>query len=325
MTEFDLIEKFFVRDKLRSDVEVGIGDDAAVCNFPHDSQLVLTTDLFIAGVHFPERTPAEAIGHKALAINLSDLAAMGATPAWFTLNLSLPEIDEDWLQNFSQGMKSLADVHRVDLVGGDTVKGPLGVSIQVCGYIPTGTSVLRSGARAGDKIYVTGCVGDAALGLRSLSGSFDISAEAASYFVSKLNTPVPRVEQGIALRGIASAMTDISDGLAADLGHILTQSGVGASIAQESLPLSQFYRDNIEAVSFDGALTGGDDYELCFTVPENKIDEFKAASGNWQCGVTCIGEVERAGGLRINDANGKIIDLEKSGYDHFANYKNSQT
>ena len=317
MTEFDLIDRFFVRPDKRNDVEIGIGDDAAVCLVPDDHQLVLTTDLFVAGVHFPEETPAEAIGHKALAINLSDLAAMAATPAWFTLSLSLPEIDENWLQAFSHGLFVLADDHNISLIGGDTVKGPLSIGIQACGLIPTGSAVLRSGAHVGDQIYVTGSLGDAALGLRCLQSSLELANDARDYFMSRLYSPVPRLTQGLALREIASAMIDISDGLVADLGHILAGSGVGATIQQEALPLSAFYRDNLAAIGFSGALTGGDDYELCFTVPADKVEEFHATSKKWDCVVSCIGAVEPDSGLRIKNRDEELVAIDNLGYDHF--------
>lgn len=319
MTEFDLIERYFVRPGKRNDVDVDIGDDAAVCSVPDGQQIVLTTDLFIVGVHFPEDTPAQAIGHKALAISLSDLAAMAATPAWFTLNLSLPGIDEKWLQDFSQAMFALADEHHISLVGGDTTKGPLSISIQACGLIPTGSAILRSGARAGDQIYVTGSLGDAALGLRCLQDNLELPQGACDYLVSRLYSPAPRSAQGVALRQIATAMIDISDGLAADLSHILVHSGVGATIRQEAVPLSEFYRHNLDALGFGAALTGGDDYELCFTVPAEKTDELHAASEKWECIISCIGEIESGDGLRIKNKNGQMVELGQLGYEHFTN------
>lgn len=318
MNEFDLIERFFVRPNKRNDVTVGIGDDAAVCFVPDDHELSITTDLLVAGIHFPEETPAEAVGHKALAINLSDLAAMGATPAWFTLNLSLPEIDENWLRAFSRGMFALADDQNISLIGGDTVKGPLSVGIQACGLMPTGTAVLRSGAQVGDQIYVSGSLGDAALALRCLQGSVDLPHEARDYLISRLHYPVPRSAQGVALREIATAMIDISDGLVADLGHVLERSGVGATIQQEALPLSAHYRNNLGEAGFRAALTGGDDYELCFTASADRVDELHTISEKWDCVLSCIGAIEPGSGLRIKSKDGELVDVGKSGYDHFA-------
>ncbi len=318
MNEFDLIERFFVRPNKRNDVTVGIGDDSAVCLVPDDHELSITTDLLVAGTHFSADTPAKAVGHKALAVNLSDLAAMGATPAWFTLNLSLPEINENWLQAFSQGLFALADSHNISLIGGDTVKGPLSIGIQAFGLMPTGTAVLRSGAQAGDQIYVTGSLGDAALALRILQGSVDLPQETSDNLIPRLHYPVPRSAQGVALRDIVTAMIDISDGLVADLGHILERSDVGATIHQEALPLSAHYRDNIDEVGFTPALTGGDDYELCFTVSANRVDELHAKSEKWDCVISCIGEIEPGSGLRIKSKDGELVDVGKSGYDHFA-------
>ncbi len=319
MNEFDLIERFFVRPNKRNDVTVGIGDDAAVCFVPDDHELSITTDLLVVGTHFSEDTPAQAVGHKALAVNLSDLAAMGATPAWFTLNLSLPEIDENWLREFSRGMFALADDRKLSLIGGDTVKGPLSIGIQACGLMPTGTAVLRSGAHAGDQIYVTGSLGDAALALRCLQGSIDLPHEVRDYLISRLHYPVPRSTQGVALREIATSMIDISDGLVADLGHVLERSGVGAAIQQEALPLSAHYRDNLGEVGFGDALTGGDDYELCFTVPADRVDELHAISEKWDCAVSRIGEIELGSDLKIKNKDGEVVAVDNMGYDHFTN------
>ena len=318
MNEFDLIERFFVRPSSRNDVAIGIGDDAAVCNIPPDHQLVMTTDMLVAGTHFPEDAPADAIGHKALAVNLSDLAAMGANPSWFTLNLSLPEVDERWLRSFSSGLFALAESHNITLVGGDTVKGPLSAAIQVCGLIPESAAVLRSGAQAGDQIFVTGSIGDAAAGLGCLQQHIKLPEKARDYFVSRLHYPVPRVAEGVALREVASAMIDISDGLLADLGHVLDCSGVGATVRQDDLPLSPNYRDNIAELGLAFALSGGDDYELCFTVRADKVSRLYEISEKWACAITPIGEIESSTGLRLRDKSGELKEFDKSGYNHFA-------
>lgn len=273
--------------------------------------------MLVAEIHFPIDAPADAIGHKALAVNLSDLAAMGASPAWFTLNLSLPEIDERWLQGFSTGLFALAESHNVTLVGGDTVNGPLSVAIQACGLVPESTAVLRSGAQAGDQIFVTGTIGDAAVGLGCLQNRIGSSGAARDHFISRLHYPAPRSEEGVALRGVASAMIDISDGLLADLNHVLERSGVGATIQQDALPLSSYYRENISELGFAPALSGGDDYELCFTVPAEKVDRVYAMSERWNCTVKKIGEIDASTGLRIRDKSGEPVDIDKAGYDHF--------
>jgi thiamine-monophosphate kinase len=320
LNEFDLIERYFVRPVSRNDVTIGIGDDTAVCAVPGGHELLLTTDLLVAGVHFPEDAPAAAVGHKALAVNLSDLAAMGADPAWFTLTLSLPGIDEKWLQEFSQGMFALAETCNIALVGGDTVKGPLVAGIQACGLAPKGTAVLRSGARVGDKIFVTGSLGDAALGLRCIQREFEPPTESRDYFISRLHFPAPRISEGLALRNIANAMIDVSDGLVADLAHVLERSSVGATIQQEALPLSSHYRDKLTDIGFGAALTGGDDYELCFTVSADKVDELRAISRDWGCVPGCIGEIEQEPGLRIKTGDGNLIEPDVAGFDHFATH-----
>lgn len=318
MNEFDLIERFFVRPSSRNDVTIGIGDDAAVCAVPENHELVLTTDMLVAGVHFPIETPARAIGHKALAVNLSDLAAMGAEPAWFTMTLCLPETNEVWLQDFSQGLLDLADAYGIALVGGDTVEGPMGIGIQACGFVPVGAAILRSGAKAGDHIFVTGSLGDAALGLSIEQKRLNIDPVHQEYFSKRLNYPVPRVSEGDALRGIASTMIDISDGLVADLGHVLESSEVGASIHLAKLPISTPYRDIVDEVGWDPALSGGDDYELCFTVAPDQVDLLMDMARDWACGVTEIGGIEPESGLRIYDEGANLYQVSYSGFEHFA-------
>ena len=317
MNEFELIRNYFTRAGGRGDVVVGVGDDAAVCSVPENHELVLTTDLLVVGVHFPESASPESIGHKALAVNLSDLAAMGARPAWFTMTLSLPEVNENWLEKFSSGLFALAKANNIALIGGDTVKGPLSVGIQACGLVPTGNAVLRSGAKPGDHIYVTGSLGDAALGLLYKTGKADYGSPANKYFSDQLDTPTPRTDAGTALPGVATSMIDISDGLVSDLGHLLESSDVGAEFRLESIPLSSFYREQLTDVGWAPALAGGDDYELCFTIPREKENEFKGMSKEWESGVSCIGEISEEPGLRILNDSGEPIDLSVSGYDHF--------
>lgn len=318
MNEFDLIRKYFACQSLaRRDVILGIGDDAAVLEVPPGQQLVISTDMLVAGVHFPENTAPEDIGHKALAVNLSDLAAMGATPAWFTLNLSLPQVDPAWLEGFCRGLFALASTYNVQLVGGDTVHGPLTIGIQICGLLPSGQALTRAGAHPGDRIYVTGELGDAALGLLFAQSRLDLPEPYRAHVIERLNRPLPRVAAGERLRGLASACIDISDGVSADLGHVLEASGVGARIELRRLPVSPVYAEVFSALGWAPALAHGDDYELCFTIPTGHEPAFLRASVDM--GVTCsyIGNIETERGLRIVDENGADYRLPAAGYDHF--------
>lgn len=318
MDEFTLIDRYFARHgRRRPDVVLGVGDDAAVCRLPEGASLVVTTDMLVEGVHFPPATEAAAVGHKALAVNLSDLAAMGADPAWFTLALSLPQPDETWLDAFTGGLFALADRSNCELVGGDTVRGPRTVAIQALGTVPEGQALRRSGAAAGDRIYVTGTLGDAALGLAAVKGSFDPGAEHAKFFQSRLDRPEPRLEEGRALRGIASAAIDISDGLIADLGHILSASGVGARLQLDRIPLSPAYDAVRPSTGWDAALSGGDDYELCFTVSAARVPHLERIVSDWSCGARYIGEIVAQPGLRIDDADGREYRPQHSGHKHF--------
>lgn len=319
MNEFELIARYFARQPLaRADVVLGIGDDAAVLEVPPDQQLVMSTDTLVAGVHFPEHTDAESIGHKALAVNLSDLAAMGATPAWFTLNLSLPQADPAWLEGFRRGLFALAVKHGVQLVGGDTTRGPLTIGIQICGFVPRGQALTRAGAHAGDRVYVTGVLGDAAIGLLFAQGKLDLPEKYRANVLARLNRPLPRVAAGERLRGLASACIDISDGLGADLGHLLAASAVGARIDLRRLPVTPAYDSAFAEYGWDLALASGDDYELCFTVPPARELAFRQAS--LQFGVSCayIGDIEAEAGLRMIDESGQPYILKRAGYDHFA-------
>lgn len=319
MNEFELIDRFFASQPIaRDDVIVGIGDDAAVLAPPAGQQLVVTTDTLVAGVHFPESTPPHSVGWKALAVNLSDLAAMGATPAWFTLNLTLPQSDPAWVGAFAGGLYALAQAHRVQLVGGDTTQGPLSITITACGFVPASAALLRRGARPGDRIYVTGTLGDAGLGLRYVQGQLDVPAAFRDQLRKCLDEPAPRVREGEALRGIASACIDVSDGLAADLGHILDASGAGATVDLGRLPLSDAYKALWHAVGgWQVALTNGDDYELCFTLPADRADALDGIAARFACGFACIGEVDATPGLRLRSVDGSLYQAETRGYDHF--------
>jgi len=317
--EFSLIRRFFSRSKKsRTDVTLGIGDDAAILRVPDEHELVVTTDMLVAGVHFPNDTAADAIGYKALAVNLSDLAAMGADPAWATVNLSMPQAEAEWLEGFCNGFFELADEFGVALVGGDTCRGPVTIGVQLCGFAPTGKALRRSGAKPGDAIYVTGTVGDAALGLLHAEGKLQLTQAQASYVRARLERPTPRVGVGRALRGLASAAIDLSDGLAADLGHILEQSNAGARIELAALPLSPVYSEQLQkTLGWDLAVTNGDDYELCFTVPPIQEQRVTSALAGLAVDFRRVGAIESEPGLRFYGVDGVLCEFPDSGFNHF--------
>ncbi|MGB0712127.1 MAG: thiamine-phosphate kinase [Gammaproteobacteria bacterium] len=319
MSEFDLIYQWFKgKGSKRSDVLVGIGDDCAVTRVQPGSELVVSSDTLVEGVHFPFRTSPEAIGHKLMAVNLSDVAAMGAEPCWASLCLTLPDADASWMDGFMRGLGELACAHGVSLIGGDTTRGPLTLSLTIQGQVPRGQAIRRMGARQGDLIYVTGPLGDAALALFALQGGVEMPASTLRILRERLDKPTPRVKAGIALRGIASACIDISDGLFADLGHILCASGVGATLDFESIPLSAPAAPYLASGPGRAmVLSGGDDYELCFTVPESASSEADAVLRSEGLGGCCIGRVEMGEGLRCLDAQGGLIDVARAGYEHF--------
>lgn len=319
LSEFELIRQFFLGlGAEREDVLLGIGDDAALVDVGGAEAMVLCVDTMVAGAHFPENAPAEAVGHKALAVNLSDLAAMGARPAWGMLALTLATAQPEWLTGFRRGMHALAEQHGVGLVGGDTTRGGLAASVTLIGFVEPELALRRDAARPGDVIYVSGTLGDAAAGLRFWqAGRGGQSAEVAQ-LVERLHRPVPRIELGRALRGIARAAIDISDGLAGDLGHILSRSGVGARIELAQLPLSVPLRQTCsgaEATVF--ALSGGDDYELCFTVPAEREADLDRLRRQLDVPVTRVGVIEAEPGLRVVGPDGKPLPLQRTGFDHF--------
>lgn len=311
--EFDIIEKFFKKQSVsRDDVVLNIGDDCAILDIPTDQQLAITMDTLVAGVHFPINTPAYDIGYKSLAVNLSDLAAMGATPAWITLALTLHNANEKWLTEFSRGVFDLAKQHNVQLIGGDLTHGPLTITIQAHGFVPKGQALKRSSAKSGDLIFVTNTLGDAALGLAIAQNKISAPKLFEEYLLKRLNRPEPQVTIGQQLLGIAHAAIDISDGLAADLRHILDSSNVGATLFVDDLPLSPALRESVsprEALHF--ALTGGDDYELCFTVAKDKEDLFKNH-------FTCIGVITEKPGLDLRYKDGSTYNDPIDGYLHFS-------
>ena len=314
LSEFGLIHSYFEQHRLgREDVVLGIGDDAALLRVPEGMLLVAAVDTLIAGVHFPENTPPSAIGHKALAVNLSDLAAMGAEPAWATLSLSLPAADERFLQPFSEGFFNLAAQFGVELVGGDTVRGPLVVTVQMHGFLPEEAALTRFAACPGDRLYVSGTLGDAAAGLALvIDGAVD--GEEVRYLRERLDRPTPRIGLGLALRGIASACIDISDGLCADVGHIMERSYLGAEIESRLLPLSrELLALKGEVAARELALYGGDDYELCFCVPPQREAELLRLARTLALPLTRIGEItNEVGVLRVDGE-----PVAGGGYDHF--------
>jgi thiamine-monophosphate kinase len=317
-SEFDIIRQYFVREHARDDVVLGIGDDAAILSIPKGQQLVQSVDTLVSGIHFPIETSPHDIAYKALAVNLSDMAAMGAEPAWFTLALTLPEDDEDWLKAFSESLFTLAKKYNVQLVGGDTTNGPLCISITINGFVPDGKALTRNKAKVSDKVYVSGTLGDAALALAAWQGDCLLREESKTYLNQRLNRPQPQIELGLLLRNYASACIDISDGLISDLKHITEKSNVAARIAFEKIPLSIDFKLNITdtALLLPLVLAGGDDYELCFTIPKAKQSEFDKMIKEKNIQVTCIGEIEAGQGVRCL-LNGKEIDIQGSGYEHF--------
>jgi thiamine-monophosphate kinase len=317
-SEFEIIRQFFTLEKYRADVVYGIGDDAAILRVPENHELVQSVDTLVAGVHFPIKTSPQDIAYKALAVNLSDMAAMGAEPAWFSLAITLPNADDEWLKAFSESLSALAEKYNVQLIGGDTTSGPLCISITINGLVPVGKALMRNKAQVTDKIYVSGTIGDAALALAAWQGQCLLRDETVSYLNKRLNRPTPQVELGLLLREHASSCIDISDGLAADLGHIADSSHVGAKIYFEKIPLSKEFKLNLtdEALVIPLVLSGGDDYELCFTLPAVKQAEFEKIIIDNKMSVTCIGEIESETGVRCL-LNNREINIQTTGYVHF--------
>ncbi|SFV00486.1 thiamine-phosphate kinase [Polaromonas sp. YR568] len=328
MGEFDLIARYFTRPTAQA--VLGVGDDCALLQPAPGTQLAISSDMLVEGRHFFADVDPAALGHKALAVNLSDLAACGAKPLAFTLALSLPRIDEAWLAAFSKGLLALADAHGCELVGGDTTKGPLNICITVFGEVPvTGgksQALLRSGAQAGDDIYVSGTLGDARLALEALRGTVTLPPGMLSQARQRLEQPTPRVALGQALRGIASAAIDVSDGLLGDLRHILSASKTGATLetAVATNLVASYARPDWAAAGVDAekqlefALAGGDDYELAFTAPASARDAVQAAARQSQTPVSRIGRIDAEPGLRLLDAGGALIERRYASFDHFA-------
>ncbi len=321
LDEFGLIERIARRTRARADVALGIGDDAALLRPAPDQQLAVTADTLNAGVHFPAESVPADIGWKALAVNLSDLAAMGAAPAWCTLSLSLPQAEAGWLDGFADGLFALADASGIALVGGDTTRGPLSISITAMGQVPAGQALRRDGARVGDDIWVSGCPGEAAGALRLWQrGRLDVRVAAADadheQLRQRLQRPTPRLQLGLALRGLAHAAADVSDGLLADLGHIASRSGVAALVQADVVPLSSALRAALGIeVARDCALRGGDDYELCFTAAPEQREAVQALSSRLALPLTRIGAIAEGSGVHCEGDTGSE---RAGGYRHFA-------
>lgn len=323
--EFNLIEHFFkAKSAQRKDVIIGIGDDAAVTHIPQGQALVTTTDTLLSGVHFLPDSGGHAIAQKAIAVNLSDLAAMGAEPAWISLSLSMPEANEVWLHEFSEGLRELVDYYSMQLIGGDTVQGPLAITITAQGFVPFDQAITRGGAKPGDLVYVTGTLGDAGLGLAIAKNTLNqdelasISAENREFLLKRLDYPTPRLLTGTQLRRIASACIDLSDGLVSDIQHILKASECGAVLNLDKLPLSEALRtstDDDTAINY--ALSAGDDYELLFTVSEEQKGHLETTLANVDVQVTCIGHVSGSSGKLELRKNDQAYKVDVQGYQHF--------
>jgi len=309
MNEFDLISHYFTWPIKDPNVELGVGDDAALLNLNQGYQLVTTTDTLTEGVHFSTSTSAKDIAHKSLAVNLSDIAAMGAIAKYFTLAIALPKIDKSWLQDFSDSLRQLSDLYDVSLIGGDTTRGSLSITINMIGIVENSNALTRSGARPGDGVYVSGTIGDASFCFWKLSNGLIPTGQE----LKKLNCPTPRIELGLELKNIASACIDISDGLEQDLSHILKASSVGAVIEVEKIPISKPLKVHIKYTNdWSIPLCGGDDYELCFTIPKGNEKALKKLSESCNINITRIGLVRESLGLRIEGFDGS-----RRSYQHF--------
>lgn len=320
-SEFELIAKYFTRPT--PGAALGVGDDAALLRPTPGMELAVSTDMLVADRHFYADTNPYRLGHKALAVNLSDLAAMGAQPRWATLALALPQADEAWLTGFSRGLFDLARRHNVDLVGGDTTRGPLTINLTILGEVESGCALRRDGAQGGDDLWVSGELGAAALGLQHLTGMMILDDRDATACLERLETPTPRVALGRALVGVAHACIDLSDGLLADLGHILERSRLGAEVMLASLPVHAalgrcLASEASAALARHCLLAGGDDYELCFSASPNAAKRVEQIGKNLGLRLTRIGRLHTGKGLTLRDSQGQPIEIDARGYDHFA-------
>ena len=318
-TEFNIVDKYFTRPSQNADLSVG--DDAALIQISAGHQLAISADMSVAGTHFLEDCPAYFVGWKSLAVNISDMAAMGATPKWATLAIALPNIDEAWLAEFSRGFFACADEHGVSLIGGDTTRGPLNISVQIMGEVPIGKALRRDSAKANDEIWVSGTLGEAALGLAQQQNKLPentLTATEKQTCIDALQAPQPRVTLGLALKEIAHSAIDISDGVLADLGHILERSNLGANLYWEQIPHVNIINEIDVKTLQSLCLAGGDDYELCFTASTSQHDTILAIGKKLNLKLSVIGETTQETNLNLYDKNHQPIKLKTSGYDHFS-------
>lgn len=316
MGEFELIAEYFTRPVRRA--ALGVGDDCALFAPGPGQQLAVSSDMLVEGRHFLSTVAPERLGHKALAVNLSDLAACGAQPLGFTLALALPRAERSFLAPFAQGLFALAGQHGIELIGGDTTAGPLNICITAFGEVPAGQALLRSGARVGDRLWVSGALGDARLALEVFRGTLTLPGADFDAVREAMERPLPRVALGVALRGLASSAVDLSDGLLGDLGHVLRASGAGATLDCDAIPRSAVLARQTPAWQQTCVLAGGDDYELLFTAPAARDADVRAAGARAGVAVTPIGRIEAETGLRVHDAAGRAVAIASRGFDHFA-------
>lgn len=313
--EFELIQQYFNRATQHTDLSVG--DDAAILSVPLGQQLIVSADTSVVGTHFFANCAPYAVGWKALAVNVSDIAAMGGKPMWATLALTLPSIDHEWLSEFSRGFFACAHAFNVDLIGGDTTRGPLNISITIFGQVPRDQALLRSGAKAGDDIWVSGAIGSAALGLAHLQQAISLPDTVLDSCVNALQLPQPRALLGLALRGVANSCIDVSDGLLADLRHVLKASNLGARILTEQVPCLDFLQQRLTTPTYLNALlAGGDDYELCFTASKHQREHILGLAKMFTLPLTCIGETTENRDLAVI-YQGQTVQLDTLGFDHF--------
>lgn len=317
LNEFELIQKYFHHQANAAGLVLGVGDDCALLDLAPGKSLAVTVDTLVEGVHFPAQADPELVAQRALRVNLSDLAAMGAEAQWFTLALTLPDVNEPWLAALSRGLFDAAHEYSCSLIGGDTTRGPLTITIQMMGMVEQGRALTRAGAQPGDVIYVTGGLGDGAAALAIIQGRVHVDDADLSYFHDRFYRPEPRLKEGALLTGLASAAIDVSDGLLADLGHICTASGVGATIRMEQVPVSPaFARLTAEQDMWQWIMAGGDDYQLCFTVPQARTAEVQALVRDAALDATAIGVIHDQRGITCL-YKGQAMTVEQTGYLHF--------
>ncbi len=315
-SEFDLIHRYFTRPTKQT--ILGVGDDAALVKLSPGMELAISTDMLVAGTHFFTDADPYRLGWKTLAVNLSDMAAMGALAKWATLAIAMPNADENWIAEFAQGFFACADAYQIDLIGGDTSRGPLTLSVTIMGEVPSGQALRRDGAKVGDGVWVSGTLGNAAMALAALQGTYQLSSAELEAYLPALHTPEPRVELGLELRGLATSAIDISDGLLADLGHILQRSNVGVEIQLKDIPCSKVVGNHLASEQVQKmVLAGGDDYELCFTAPQSAHAAIVMVGEKLNLQVTRIGQITDSHGLQVIGLNNEIMPIEKTGYDHF--------